>query len=85
MKVVGGPHDGINVWVRPGLITVKLINPNNESAVIDSLCSECGRAVMADPGYTVYTVRSILRDDIEFLAPQDWSMAQALRHLLCST
>lgn len=81
MKIVGGPHDGMDFEIAPDRHDLALFNPRNER-VIDWLCSECGRIATVELKQTIYTVRCLRSagDEFSFLAPQDWSDMQALRH-----
>lgn len=85
MKVVGGPHDGLSVFVSPVVGVIQLMNPLDHKQAIECLCGECGRVVMAPSSFTTYTVRHIFSDElgddtIDFLAPENWSDMAALRH-----
>lgn len=85
MKVVGGPHDGLNVRIDPVHGQVRLSDPTEIDPTIDWLCSECGRIAPMTMKFTVYTVRRFrfgggLEDYYEFLAPQGWSDKTAFLH-----
>lgn len=74
MRIVGGPHDGINVWIGAGKDDVKLPNQIGD----DCLCA------MSLQRFTRYTVRHAKVTcvsgvhDIKFLAPEDCDDGNAL-------
>lgn len=82
MKIVGGPYDGKEVALEPGRMDYCLHELRLDS-VTDFLCSERGRVPeMVETKTIRYTVRMISGPGgfVDYLAPEDWSDIQAIRH-----
>ena len=81
MKIVGGPHDGLNVIVNEALGGIKLWNYDPD---VWRYCY-AGEPTKSNIEWTYYTIRSVDCDDgpfIQFLVPADMSARQAFEFIL---
>jgi hypothetical protein len=98
MKLVGGPDDGMEVWLEPGRRTYRAV----ERMMPSGIAFDPTQILLNAPvqvKYTNYTVRQFLYghppsaahpadrvtgkpeiEIFEFLAPEDWSDLQAIKH-----